>query len=883
MMKTAILLYLYHTELWDEYKNLILENCSNYTLFLGLCSEKDNSYIISDCKKNFKNSKIEIFKNKGMDIGPFLQQIKNIDEKKYPFFVKLHSKISFYQKTVDWRLDLVNSLIGSKFTYKKNLELIKRKNVGCIFNKSFINNDQSNLGDKIKEILNFLNLSYEKLSNSDYMLGSIYMSKTSVFKKYFSKKIISNIYEKLEGYGKIPEEGSYNHAMEVVSGYIIKNENLKIIDGVVKTKIIYNPDSPTNKIHLVELYNKECTTKENVKIRGKLEKPYIFWKHANTKQEYTFISNKKIIKIKKNLDIVFYKNFNPELQNIKIDDLENHYITIGKKEAKITKEDIKNVFDHNFYKKLYGLKENKYQMILQDYILKGMSSGRIINPVILSDNFDYGFYQSYHAIFENKKYNQYTALNDYIINKKKCNNTIKYIESNIKKKSLCIYSCELKNKKDFYFLKTNLDILCESFDKIVLVCSQKISFKNKKIIVKEYESNNDYKKYVHCLESIPNLESYNSICLLKNNVIVRKNMNYFLKKFLNSNCLLYSIADCYIGTYHLEDSCLLFDGKNYKTIRENLVLFDDCRSLCSNLIKKGYQLGSFFQINEEKELFWSNLFIDINKYPSILLDHDAPVLRRNSVNYLLNLIPKNFIKEKNKGKIQSFFKNEVDKDNLNNIFKINIDKLKFCLVIHIMNFDKFNEYNSFINLLKSKVNIDIFITTNSTNKKESIKNKGMDIGPFIKTLQNIDNNYDYIIKLHSKNLKSFREHCFNNIIKKLYHHVLLLETNDKVLCSGPKLYSLKLDNINELKIKEFMIRNKINIKETTENNFFAGTMFIAKYKPFKEFFNKLKINEEYKILEEKSIINTKPTNTHAWERILTNIIPNYYGMKNSYI
>lgn len=94
------------------------------------------------------------------------------------------------------------------------------------------------------------------------------------------------------------------------------------------------------------------------------------------------------------------------------------------------------------------------------------------NPIIINDNFDYGFYESYNKIFENSiKYNQYTALSDYILTKKKCNNTIKYSKKDIKLKKMCIYLCEIKTKKDIYRLVTNLEILNKDFDKIIVYYS----------------------------------------------------------------------------------------------------------------------------------------------------------------------------------------------------------------------------------------------------------------------------------------------------------------------------------------------------------------------------------------------------------------------------
>lgn len=883
-MKTAILLYLYHLDLWDEYKNLILNNCSNYDLFLSLCSDNDNRFVIKDCKKTFKNCIIQKVDNKGIDIGPFLKQLEVLDEKKYPFFIKLHSKKSLINKTINWRIDHVNSLIGSKETYLKNLKLINQSYAGCICNKSFLNKNQSKFSNKIKEILKIIKVNYNEINKYEYPVGGMFISKTKLFKKYFNSKNINRIYNKLEG-GR-PEENSYNHALEVINGYLFKIENLKILDGVVESKVIYNPSVVNNKIHLIRLYNNEYVIKENVFLRGFLEEDNnIFWKHLNLKQKYKSISGNKLIKKNNSsFDCTLYKLLNKEeLKNIPFEDLEDDYKNFGEKEGRIIKEDIVKVFDENFYQDRYDVDRNRYKEIFQNYIKKGFFEGRLYNPIILKDNFDYGFYQSYHNIFNNKNYNQYTSLYEYILTKNKCNNEIKYKNCKSAKKVLCIYSCKIVTKKDFYFLKTNLNLLEKSFEKIIVINSSSFSLKlkNKNVVIINTKIKNDYKKYISILKT-PIVRNYTHICLLKDNLIVVKNLNNFLKKSFQSDCVLYSTQDCYINKYHIDDSILIFSKTNLNIIKNALLKSKNKIELSSFLIKKGHKIGSFFQINQVKELFWKNLFIDINMFPGLLLENNVPVLDKISTRYLLNLIPNNFKKIKNQGKIQSFFKIKLDKKNINNIFKINLDKIKFCLIFHIKNIKRINEYEKFLNLLKSKINVDVIITTNSINQKEFINNKGMDIGPFIKTMSKINKKYDYVIKLHGKSFKAFREACFNNIINLIYHHILLLETNHNLICSGPRVCRLGLDQINKPKIDEFLLRNNIFIKET-ENNFFAGTMFIAKYSLFKDFLKIINSKEEYDLLEEGPVVNNTPTYTHAWERILTNIIPNYYGMKNNFI
>jgi len=897
-MKTAILLYLYHTDLWHEYKNLIFNNCEYYDLFLSLCDNQNNNEVISDCKKNFPDVRIDLFENKGVDIGPFLQQIKNLDENIYPYFIKLHSKKSIlgsFNTNINWRVDLVNSLIGSKFTYDRNIDILKKDDVGCVFNKNFLNKDQINLQFKIKELLKIIGLSYEKLNNSDYMSGSIFASKTALFKKYYTRDFVEHVYGLLEPYGAIPGDGSYNHAIEILNGYIVKNENLKIVDGVVKTKIIYNLRGNKNKLHLVELYDKTCTTKENINLRGKItsckeNETDILWSHTESVQNYKHIEN-KLIKAKEDFfDYMFYKKFNPDLK-IETKDLENHYLTRGKKEGRITKKDIEDVFDHEFYRSTYGIKSNKYHEILKDYTDRGYFGNRIYNKIITDKNFDYGFYQSYNRIYEDTNFNQYTALKDFIKTNKKCNNEVKYSSVDIEPKSVCIYSCDLNTNKDLYFLKTNLDVIEKDFKKIFVLYSstRDQNFENNEIIEYQKTTGTYKERFIEKLYSIKNLKKYNSVCLINDENIIIDSFNSFLKNFLKSDCFLYSLTDSYVGSnYHIDDSTLVFNSRDVKRIIELFKQTNSKEELSKNIIKKNLKIGSFFQINQEKELFWRNLFLNINDFPEILVKNNIPSIHKKNLSYLIRTIPRNYKKRVStnfKGRIQSW--NDTRKNlNINfirNNFKIDIKKLKFCLILHIMDISKQNEYEPYLNELKSKLpHLDIHITTNSPRSKNCFKNKGMDIGPFLLEANKLTKNYDYLIKLQGKNLISFRDLCFNNIIKNIYHHILLLEADPNNFCNGPRLYLHGIDGINSYTINNFIFRNKIKLKNT-EKHFFGGTMFISKYKPLKKFLDRLNTKDEYEILEPGLVVNNTPTNTHAWERILTYIIPNFYGMKNKFI
>ena len=70
--KVAILLWLYHTDLAEEFKDILLPHRDNIAIFLGLCKDNYNTQAESIFKDNFKDLDISYFDNSGTDILPTL-------------------------------------------------------------------------------------------------------------------------------------------------------------------------------------------------------------------------------------------------------------------------------------------------------------------------------------------------------------------------------------------------------------------------------------------------------------------------------------------------------------------------------------------------------------------------------------------------------------------------------------------------------------------------------------------------------------------------------------------------------------------------------------------------------------------------------------------
>lgn len=227
-MKISAIIWVYHPEFLKDFSPIL-----NYKYV-------SSTICVSDHLKGLKLSEfvyvnlvdysIKYFENRGKDMLSFLDFIQNCNT---PYFIKLHTK-----KDSAWRQRLIEGLDG----LDKHLNLLDQINVthpwgqktsndfGMIASKScIVSNHEGNNSEKIKQICEIINLDYNKVKFSRYVSGTMFISRTEVFKKYFNEETIPKIISLLE-FGDVQDtiNGTYTHSLERIFGYIITGENMRI-------------------------------------------------------------------------------------------------------------------------------------------------------------------------------------------------------------------------------------------------------------------------------------------------------------------------------------------------------------------------------------------------------------------------------------------------------------------------------------------------------------------------------------------------------------------------------------------------------------------------------------------------------------------------------
>ena len=554
-------------------------------------------------------------------------------------------------------------------------------------------------------------------------------------------------------------------------------------------------------------------------------------------------------------------------------------------------EILTEIFDKDFYNSYYGCTSNA-----ETYWIDSRYEGRYINSCTINDNFDYGLFISKLNWLNINIITEFEAIKYFLDNKAKYQHwfqDIRYKQPNLEsndnnKRICCLYTAYLNDGQD-------LEIALNSIPKL-------LKFSNKLYIValgKEDLCKNLSDQYSDYILDFTNLyilkevKKYDLLINTNNNIYIHDNLNYIIKQSILSNSQVFSINDKYNITNN--------DEKYYYGINSDFIIFD--KSVGLKILKCLYRNFNNFEYNLnkllidnnikydclirniwEKEVFWNNLFnFDVLDYRYIVKKYHSPIISKHQYRIDMNnmhgcVLSKRFLDLQGDTILDKSYH-----------YSNKINPNKWCCHLHIGTYCENIIQNivSYIDKIKS-LGIDIYIT--SLEPIENIEsyvlpNIGADIGAFLYILDKyiFQQNYKYVLKIHSKTHHGFRNMCFNSLINNLGYIEYLLENKQGADMCGLSEYNYPLDHINQTIINKFC--NKYNISDIENVYFFAGTMFACNINMLKNFIKKYNISipEEYFNMEYGYQKNHNATVTHSWERILSGIIPAHMRSKKIYI
>lgn len=267
----TIILWLYHTDLAEEFYQMLKPLESITRVRLCICKSQDNNNAVSLLGKLCNIESIKVFDNVGADIYSFIDELQYLQT---PYFVKLHSKKSVWGTNLhcQWRYILLDSLIGDIDILYKNITLLNKSNVGYLSCKPFTyTNYESRSSDQIKHILQIMQYDYGIPNKYKIFTGgNMFAGNTQLFQKSIVPH--SNKFKQLlsKETGKVNEynEGTYCHAFERIFGYLSYLYGYKLAYSAPKLFKIVTPTISNKYLYFRKTYNNNIYCYDQANIFG---------------------------------------------------------------------------------------------------------------------------------------------------------------------------------------------------------------------------------------------------------------------------------------------------------------------------------------------------------------------------------------------------------------------------------------------------------------------------------------------------------------------------------------------------------------------------------------------------------------------------------------
>lgn len=266
-MKCAVIIHIFYYDIADELAEAVKNICDvEKDIFLTVSeSIRDKT---DEIAKKFPGAKINVVKNVGYDIWPFLFILNQLELDQYDLIVKLHTKRNMPEATVmkrvriphdSWRKNLL-SFTKTKDIFRKSLAHLEKVDVGmvsgvnCLLSESY--DGSSELYLSIKRMMHSFSLHYD--SKFQFVAGTMFVGKAFLF-KYLKNKFQEKDFREADHEHKRQE---LPHVLERVLGYGIGAQRYKVISYVGR-----DVDCEANVAKLKEILLRKQYTRRHIITR----------------------------------------------------------------------------------------------------------------------------------------------------------------------------------------------------------------------------------------------------------------------------------------------------------------------------------------------------------------------------------------------------------------------------------------------------------------------------------------------------------------------------------------------------------------------------------------------------------------------------------------
>jgi len=306
----GVVVHVYYAELWDEIYEYLNNISHGYTLYIT--TTKDLYEKVKALK--MPNVKVEIYTydNIGYDIYPFLQITKILERDNIDVFCKLHTKRGDKHTGKDWKLELINPLIGTNSIFSGAVSAFeKNSNLYMVGSSSFYKSIEYLLMNNKEDITNLANaahLDINKVLSYGFFAGTMFWGRLSHYTELLANIDVQILLSKQNNKSTISNsDGTLWHALERFLG-VATNKQSEV--GLVYCGNMHND-------YYLDIISSSLSTH----IRNNIGHSIVDLR--NLSSDYRLIKNFRLF------DTVKYLENFPMLQSSDVDKA-LHYLKIGR-------------------------------------------------------------------------------------------------------------------------------------------------------------------------------------------------------------------------------------------------------------------------------------------------------------------------------------------------------------------------------------------------------------------------------------------------------------------------------------------------------------------------------------------------------------------------
>ncbi len=211
--RIAVVVHLYYPDLWEEIGHYLGQLREDFDLFVSLCTETGAGFD-AQIRADFPHAEVRSFENRGRDIGPFVEFLRDRRLARYELVCKIHSKKSLHRADGDrWRGTLLQQLLGAPVIIREILDAFENDpGIGLLGPANQLEHDEESWGSnrgRMVELAGRMGAPPEAVT-LEFFRGSMFWFRPRAFEGVRALDLRIADFEDEQG----QLDGSLHHALE---------------------------------------------------------------------------------------------------------------------------------------------------------------------------------------------------------------------------------------------------------------------------------------------------------------------------------------------------------------------------------------------------------------------------------------------------------------------------------------------------------------------------------------------------------------------------------------------------------------------------------------------------------------------------------------------